>query len=311
MENNFQLPVMNHIDLKITYACNYQCEYCYQRNKDGTRPHDFLSKENAENFVKFCRRLGSSFHITLAGGEPFVYPYLQYLGEELTQMGNTVNLITNFSVDFEKIKRFIEGCNGKLDWFSISIHLTQWTDMELFYKKLRQLIDYNHDVDQSFNIVCTCVVTNDNFKKVQEMDLTMNQEFKEIQVQYQRVLYDGVYDIYTDEIEAFLAEKGLSMTIKKEEANTLNFYGRKCWAGSRFFYIESNGDVRRCYTPQQNNKLFYLGNLEKYEEIKINEDPVPCLSRKGDCICFPHFVNSKFITECVASQSEIDEYKSK
>ena len=50
---NYPEPRINHIDVKITYACNYKCEYCYQVNSDGQRQKGVLSKEHAENLLHF------------------------------------------------------------------------------------------------------------------------------------------------------------------------------------------------------------------------------------------------------------------
>lgn len=303
---DYKLPVMNHIDLKVTYACNYQCEYCYQRRADGSRRNDFLSGENAKAFVAFCRRMKDCFHITLAGGEPFCYPWLQYLGEELTALGNYVNIITNFSADFERIRAFIEGCHDRLEWFSISVHLSQWASMDAFYEKLKKLTDYKEAFQKKFHIVLTCVVTRDNFRMgVLELDRAITEQFPEIELQFQRVKYQGRYEIYDEETEAFLSSRGLHMTVRKEEANCIGFYGKECWAGVKFFYVESDGEIMRCYTKQKNNALFRLGNLNDPDGIYIPSKPYPCLSETGQCVCHPHFVTSGFITDTEASQEEI------
>ena len=66
-------PLRNYLDVKITYACNFKCEYCYQADETGKRQIGTLSEENAINLVKFAKRLKEQYYITLAGGEPFVY----------------------------------------------------------------------------------------------------------------------------------------------------------------------------------------------------------------------------------------------
>ena len=300
-------PLINQMDVKITYACNFKCEYCYQADENGNHQSKFLSKENAERLIEFVRKLDDIFYITLAGGEPFVYPYLQYLVEELTSLGNYISIITNFSAAYEKIKALILTAKDKLAVFNISVHLSQWKDIREFYAKLRQVLNLLEKENIQLSIRATCVITEQNFERVKKLDRAMNEKFPEVSFEIQREYHNSVYVIYSEEIEQFLKQRGLDVPV--ESANKIDFYGQKCWAGSKFFYIEADGEVRRCYTNQFNKNSYKLGNLLNIEEIKVYSEAMPCLSvHGGDCICHPNFSALKIVSEQLASKEELGKF---
>ena len=241
---------IHHIDVKISYACNFKCEYCYQVDDNGNRFKGIFEHKNVDNLIKFIDRLHAKCRVNLVGGEPFIYPYLNELAEKLVSRGHLPNMITNFSAPFEKIQTFLDIVKNNLRGFSISIHISQWSNINDLYEKLEKLINYKKKQGYEWEIWLSCVIT---------------------------------------------------------EANHIDFFGRYCWAGSKFFYIEFNGDVHRCYTRQIKNDI--LGNLSDYKKIKISDYPTPCLSAdNGNCVCFKHFVGSKFLTEYSANDNVVQTY---
>ena len=149
-------------------------------------------------------------------------------------------------------------------------------------------------------------VMGKQFDKAIEIEMQIKNKFG-LKVMLQRVYYNGIYHIYSDRIEEYF--KNHQLDVAEEKANNVDFYGRYCWAGSKFFYIEYNGDVHRCYTSQY-GKNDILGNVSKYKNIKINYLPFPCMSKlNGNCVCFKHFVGSKFLTEYDADKKTIKKYK--
>jgi len=304
---NIPKPIANYIDVKITYACNYKCEYCYQADENGIRESEFLSKENAQNLLKFLKRLKEKYQITLAGGEPFVYPHLNFLSKNLAKMGHKINIITNFSSPIETLEKFLKMAGRSINAFSISIHISQIPNFDEFYNKLQRLIDIQKENNYPFKILLTCVLTEDNFEKLKEVDKVITERFG-LPLEIQRKHHITQYDTYPDEIENFMQARGLDVPI--ELANNINFYGRKCWCGSKFFYIESTGEVRKCYTAQENEAVWILGNLSEPDKIRINKDPAACISRdNGNCVCYKHFVRQGFLTPYYADNSEIEKLK--
>lgn len=66
----------------LTYACNFECPYCYQgRGEKGEKIHGFkyMSRELFESVKKFIKRTAEErgskrLEIVLYGGEPFLVP---------------------------------------------------------------------------------------------------------------------------------------------------------------------------------------------------------------------------------------------
>lgn len=285
-----KLPDFNLVDVKVTYACNMACEYCYQIY-NGERSKPMMSLENANNLIKFAERLRSEvgqFYFTLAGGEPFTYPHLNHLSSGLAQIGHKVSTITNFTCDIEKIKEYINGMNGSVGCFAISVHLSQWDNIEDFYKKLKILVDMNSGA----YIQLTCVITEENYLKAFALEDRIKSDFG-LEIQLQR--YYGLryrYKIYSDKVEEALLERNLN--VPQEEANKAFFNGRLCWNGMRFFYIESNGTVQRCYAQQTDNSKFILGNLEDWQNITVFKEPQLCLT-KDECLSYKFFEGKGFV----------------
>ncbi len=309
--NNIPLPIcvnetIHHIDVKISYACNFKCEYCYQVDNKGNRYKGIFEQKNIDNLIKFLDRLNAKCRVNLVGGEPFVYPYLNEFAKKLVDKGHLPNMITNFSASFEKIESFLDIVKNNLRGFSISIHISQWNDINDLYSKIQKLVDYKKLHNYEWPIWFSCVVTEENFDKAIEIEMQIKNKFG-LKVMLQRVYYNGIYHIYSDRIEEYF--KNHQLDVAEEKANNVDFYGRYCWAGSKFFYIEYNGDVHRCYTSQYGNNDI-LGNVSKYKNIKINYLPFPCMSKlNGNCVCFKHFVGSKFLTEYDADKKTIKKYK--
>lgn len=303
---NFELPIYNQVDVKISYACNFKCEYCYQVDDKGKRFKGNFAQENIDNLIKFMAKTKSKYVVNLVGGEPFVYPYLMEFTEKVVKNGHTPNMITNFSAKFEKIEKFLNIVKNNLRGFSISIHISQWENIEDFYEKLDKLVNYKKQNNYDWFIWLTCVITEDNFDKAIGIGDYIKNKYG-LNVVFQRVYHNGIYDIYSEKIENYFKEHLLD--VKEEQANNIDFYGRYCWAGAKFFYVEYNGDVHRCYTPQLGYKNGILGNLSRYKKIKIEHKPYPCLSKdNGNCVCFKHFVKSKFLTDYMATENEVQKY---
>ena len=295
---------IHHIDVKISYACNFKCEYCYQVDDNGNRFKGFFEHKNVDNLIKFIDRLHAKCRVNLVGGEPFIYPYLNELAEKLVSKGHLPNMITNFSAPFEKIQTFLDIVKNNLRGFSISIHISQWSNINDLYEKLEKLINYKKKQGYEWEIWLSCVITEANFDKAIEVGNYIKENYG-LNITYQRVYYKGVYNIYSDRIEQYFKEHKLD--VDEDKANHIDFWGRYCWAGSKFFYIEFNGDVHRCYTRQVKNDI--LGNLSNYKKIKISDYPTPCLSAdNGNCVCFKHFVGSKFLTEYSANDNVVQTY---
>ena len=291
-----KLPIFNLVDVKVTYDCNMNCEYCYQVY-NGTRKNPMMSLETADNMINFAKKLKEKvgwFYFTLAGGEPFTYPHLTYLAKSLSDIGHKVSTITNFTYDMDTIEKYILAIGKNVGSFCISVHLSQWDDIEVFYDKLRHLIHLNKVNEFGANIELTCVITEENYLKAFELERRLKDEFN-LPIQLQRYYSYGYrYEKYSDEIEEALAKRNINVPI--EEANKALFNGRKCWNGRYFFYIESNGNIQRCYAPQSDESKFILGNLADWDNITIFKEPEPCLA-VCECLSYKFFESYEFVVK--------------
>ncbi len=294
-------PPRNFLDIKLGYACNFKCEYCYQVS-DGVRQTGLLKKEHINALLSYLDRTKLQFYVTLAGGEPFIYPYLDSIVDGLTKRGHSLAIITNFSASEDVLKNFFLKTNGFLKSFSISIHLSQWKNINDFFDKFENIIAFVKKNKIDLSIYPTCVLTIENIDKVKQLHLRMKEYGYPLEVQ--RVYYNGKYQIYSSEIENYFKDKDLD--VLSENTDNAKFYGNLCYAGSRFLYVESNGKIFRCYTDQENEKLYKLGTLDNPEKIPVLKKAYPCLAHEN-CVCFKHFQRQHFITNKKASSTEMSE----
>ena len=92
-----------HIDLNVIYICNMKCKYCYARAEE---PWNKMMKKE---ILDICLRRISSLkecHVNILGGEPSLYPFLEFLICKLESMENVklVKIYTNGIKDLRKYK---------------------------------------------------------------------------------------------------------------------------------------------------------------------------------------------------------------
>lgn len=184
------LPINDNevlIRWKITYWCNFRCEYCIQGNHDDVNlmPLDTLLDHAAKINAFIKENLSDKkIRFVLIGGEIFVYDVYK-LFEVLTKdiKNFSIQITSNFSFPIEKYKKtidFVLKNNIKYNMV-FSYHYQYWKGFD-FLDKLKTLQSYYND-DQikklSFNIQYT--VTENNFNIVKEQIETADTyNFKQI-----------------------------------------------------------------------------------------------------------------------------------
>jgi hypothetical protein len=76
--------------LEVTDVCNIYCKGCYRRNVSGHRPLEELKKE-----VDFFKQVRNADGISIAGGEPLIYPQIVKLVEYIAGRGMKPVIISN------------------------------------------------------------------------------------------------------------------------------------------------------------------------------------------------------------------------
>jgi len=123
----------------LTYNCTYNCTYCFRYNVTNQK---YLSKDKVNNIIDTLDAFPKEVGITLMGGEPLIYPDIDYIIDRLQNIKNLkfLHIFTNLSLDipppaltFNKKNRFK---------FFVSYHPTfveKYKYTESFIEKLRIL----------------------------------------------------------------------------------------------------------------------------------------------------------------------------
>lgn len=77
----------------VTHQCNFRCKHCLFTAKQLSEKRS-PSKQEA---LEFVRHLGAEgvFHLSMAGGEPLIYPHIVDVVSEATRLGMSVSMSTN------------------------------------------------------------------------------------------------------------------------------------------------------------------------------------------------------------------------
>lgn len=76
--------------LEITDVCNINCKGCYRKNLDGHRDLETLKEE-----VRFFKKVRNTDGVSIAGGEPLVYPKIVELVDYIASEGLKPVIISN------------------------------------------------------------------------------------------------------------------------------------------------------------------------------------------------------------------------
>jgi sulfatase maturation enzyme AslB (radical SAM superfamily) len=90
----------------LTNKCNLKCPYCFA--KDIMNVQDDMSLENFQQAIQFIKT-GDKNRLTLVGGEPTIYPYIDNVLNILLK-DNDFNKIDIFSngIELKKIKKYLK-----------------------------------------------------------------------------------------------------------------------------------------------------------------------------------------------------------
>ena len=93
----------------ILLSCNYNCRYCYVRNKG------FSSKDVIDDTIRFLKNAPQKVKdVTLFGGEPTIHSHLFYIVEQLKDFVRNLYIFTNLSSTKSQllnlVKRDVQFC---------------------------------------------------------------------------------------------------------------------------------------------------------------------------------------------------------
>lgn len=110
----------------ITHKCNFRCKHCYFSSEQLSDPRS-LPRLDALQFVDQLIR-GKVFHLSIAGGEPLLYPHLIDVVRAASQGGITVSISTNASLITTEMAAALREAGAKSLQISLDGHCKEIND---------------------------------------------------------------------------------------------------------------------------------------------------------------------------------------
>jgi len=290
--------INNHPDvLQVTWVintiCSNKCAYCVPDLHSGTN-HGYtwesVKKFFDELFVRYPK-----IHVSIAGGEPTMSPFLLDLCKMIHEKGSTVGLTTNGTrnVDYystlskyvnyivftyhpqygdknnvvEKIKASIDNCYCSLRIMMDPKHWNTAVDMfnktkedpsmQYFNMEAVKILDWKQEDRETLLYTDEQLewFKGDNRVNTKTLIPTVNMAAS---IGSRFILEDGTVDTNGDAVDYI--NEGLS-----------DFFGYQCDIGLESLFIFADGEIKR-----GNCIGFYIGNINKLEDIKWPTGPVTC-----------------------------------
>ena len=246
--------------------CNFKCTYCYvskARDLKGQRGHgadkDIAAfKKNAINWSS----------ILMSGGEPFMYPRYVELCKKLTAFSD-IEINTNCSTP--NVYDFADTIDPKkVREFHVSLHLGQRPESR--WEPLADKVTYLQE--KGFPVRVTEVLHPTLISGYTEAYAY----FKKKGICVVPKVFEGIYNYrmyppaYSQSQREFFRKKSRACNEEPPALldGFLDWSGKTCDAGYRFFQIQYNGDAFRCQAEKT-----YLGNLYA-GDITLDKRPRAC-----------------------------------
>ncbi len=263
------------INWEITYSCSFRCTYCVNRQVNKSfKPVEITPVEIARRFDETERQ----WLILITGGEPFEYSGFVEVCSALSQKHH-LQITSNLSSP--DVIRFAETVDpDKIFLISASFHTLQREKQNLindFALKSQYLIN------KGFPLLVNYLAHPGCFERMSSDIATIKQWGVDVFVIPMRGYYEGLNypEAYTQEQWDIM--KPYLLDVETEIAvafSKLNLYGRKCEAGSNYFFMNPLGDISRCATLQKK-----LGNLFE-ANFSVGRRNRPCIANNcNDVYC--------------------------
>ena len=129
---------MISVNLHITNACNYQCNFCFAHFNET---NNLLRFKDWQTIIKKLKEVNCQ-KITFVGGEPLLHPDLAKLLAYTKSLGITTSIVTNGSL---LTPEFLEANHQNIDWIGFSIDsIYEATEIKLGRTSKRQTGKQTH-----------------------------------------------------------------------------------------------------------------------------------------------------------------------
>ncbi len=168
----YRLPFSNNDNpiswLETTDICNIYCKGCYRKNLVGHRTLDVLKEE-----VDFYKRVRNTDGISIAGGEPLIYPHIVPLVEYIANKGLKPVIISNtYALDESMAKNLynagLAGITCHIDMIQERpdrpLGATGETDLNILRQEKADLL---HQVTKgNINVTFNSTIYHENFHQI-------------------------------------------------------------------------------------------------------------------------------------------------
>lgn len=300
-------PIAEYVDQDITPLnillfivdkCNFECEYCYNRQP---RHLDYAKLDIFLKYVKdISNKTQRCLNISLIGGEPTLHPEMESFCDELLLIPNTtVEILTNFSQPLEYYLRLLEK-NIKLaaTWHGKKKDKANLSYFSKMLKVPKQFFENNQ-------IEIRIMFENDNWENSDRMFNYVYPIFKqwvEISLLQQNDGYSYPYSheqrkIYGEYVKKLKCDRNF-FTVEYSDGSKkkmsfndmyfsdplLSFHLWKCNAGLDYIYVHSDGNVYHCqsYYEHYFKPICNIYELNGEYQIDLYK---PCICRAKYCSC--------------------------
>ena len=286
-----------NILLFVADACNFKCEYCYNKMpRHGT----FADVDLLVKFVKDAYdKTHKKMNLSLIGGEPMLHPQIEELCSRLQEVPDSqVEVLTNFSLPLDRYIRLLKkGMCIAASWHSSPFdksnidYYKKMVSIPMHYFKSSQIeIRIMFEFDNWQNSVKMYKLFYPTYKRWLEISLlTKNdgslykysdeqiEEYHEYvkQLKYTREFFTVRYSDGTEKLVSF---NDLYLN------ESVNFHLWKCNAGLDYIYVHADGNVYNCQSYYE-HYINPICNIKQTEGKYIKELFKPCICRVDYCSC--------------------------
>lgn len=253
---------------EITEKCNFRCKHCYLEEKNGNE----LVLEKKQDLIHYINDIGCLW-LQITGGEPLLSEDF----EEIYLLSYSLGMLLTVSTNGSFILRYRE-LFKKYPPYRLAISL--YGAKEETYKKVTGVSGY-------FPAILNClkylrrnklrtrvniIILKDNYDEVNEMESLARK-------------YELEYHVY-NKISPGLSgsNKPLSCIVEHQNFIPSNKGRRECYAGRKFFHINSTGKASICKIARSPNlDILAINQDELINKLHINskallKKPETCLN---------------------------------
>lgn len=321
--NNTLQKKLSSLTLCVATGCNLKCKYCYANAGSYGRSYKIMSLENMIYiFNKFCEIYPEGINnITFFGGEPLlarkdIIEFCKYINDYCNKNKidiPTFSIVTNGTL----INQEVLDCFNKYHFLiTLSIDgVKEINDFNRIYKNKNQDSVYEN-VKQNlslqkgkrkFFLACESTLTPDFFNKYKSNELEYYLSYcKELDFDFMipfvaesenynynsKALLNKIEQFYSDLLDYYF-KKWISNDYNEVPPSIASricqlikkTYPKKCIAGNKMFFVDSNYDVFPCqmFYNENDSKIFSLNDDIEMIKENINKFYLPYRNNIKEC----------------------------